>query len=76
MAARVRKLEASKAKRATKRELWFAKTSAGTKNRTVLSRVGLNAILASTQREDFGGEEPVCACSAHIYKDGRKVDPN
>jgi hypothetical protein len=45
----------------------FAKTSAETKNETVVDREGLNPILASTQREDFGGQELVCACSAHIY---------
>jgi hypothetical protein len=39
--------------------LWVAKTSTATKNETVLGREGLNTILASTQREDFGGQEPV-----------------
>jgi hypothetical protein len=39
--------------------LWVAKTSTATKNETVLGREGLNTILDSTQREDFGGQEPV-----------------
>jgi hypothetical protein len=55
--------------------LSFFKTSTETKNETVLGREGLNTILAYTQREDFGEQGPVCACSAHIFKDGRKGDP-
>lgn len=47
--------------------LWVAKTSTATKNETVLGREGLNTILASTQREDFGGQEPVWAYSTHTY---------
>jgi hypothetical protein len=43
--------------------LSFAKTSAETKNETVVDKEGLNPILASTA----GGQEPVCAYSAHIY---------
>jgi hypothetical protein len=37
------------------------------KNGTVPGREGLNTILAATQHEDFGGQEPVCASGAHIY---------
>jgi len=57
--------------------LWFAKTSAETKNGTVLGKVVLSTNLASTQLENFGGEESVCACSGHIYylRMGT-VDPN
>ncbi len=47
--------------------LWVAKTSTATKNETVLGREGLNTILASTQREDFGGQEPVWAYSTHTH---------
>jgi len=36
-------------------------------NEIVLGREGLNTILASTQREDFGGQEPVWAYSTHTY---------
>ena len=53
--------------------LSFAKTSAETKNETVVDKEGLNPILASTQREDRN----TFARAAHIYiKDGWKVDPN
>jgi hypothetical protein len=38
--------------------LWFAKTSAGTKNGTVLGKVGPSTKLASTQLENFGGGNP------------------
>ena len=38
----------------------------------LIGREGLNPILASTHREDFGGQGPVCACSAHNIKDGGK----
>jgi hypothetical protein len=56
-------------------DLWVAKTSTATKNETVLGREGLNTILASTQREDFGGQNPF-GRTAHIHiKDSRKVDP-
>jgi hypothetical protein len=56
--------------------LSFAKTSAETKNETVVGREGLNPILASIQREDFEDRSPF-GRAAHIYiKDGRKVDPN
>jgi hypothetical protein len=48
-------------------DLWVAKTSTATKNETVLGREGLNTILASTEREDFGGQEPVWAYSTHTY---------
>jgi hypothetical protein len=39
--------------------VWFAKTSAGTKNGTVLAREGLNTNLASKQHENFGGRTRV-----------------
>jgi hypothetical protein len=45
----------------------FAKTPAETKNETVFGGEGLNPILASIQREDFKGQEPVWACSTHMY---------
>jgi hypothetical protein len=51
----------------------FAKTPTETKNGSSLGREGLNTIVASKQHEDFGGQEPACARSAHM--DGRKVDP-
>jgi hypothetical protein len=44
-----------------------AKTSTATKSETVLGREGLNTTPASTQREDFGGQEPVWAYSTHTY---------
>jgi hypothetical protein len=47
--------------------LSFAKTPAETKNETVFGGEGLNPILASIQREDFKGQEPVWACSTHMY---------
>ena len=47
--------------------LSFAKTPTETKNGTSLGRERLNTILASKQHEDFGGQEPACARSAHIY---------
>ena len=47
--------------------LWVAKTSTATKNETVLGREGLNTTLASTLRENFGGQEPVWAYSTHTY---------
>jgi hypothetical protein len=47
--------------------LWVAKTSTATKNETVLGRDGLNTTSASTQREDFGGQEPVWVYSTHTY---------
>jgi hypothetical protein len=34
---------------------------------TFLGREGLNTILASTQREAFGRQEPLCACGARMY---------
>ena len=37
--------------------LWFAKTSAETKNGTVLGRV----VIASIQQEESGTQEPECA---------------
>ncbi len=41
-----------------------------------LEREGPNTIIASTVHGDFGGQESVCACGPHIYKDGRKVGPD
>ena len=38
--------------------MWFAKTSAGTRNGAVLGGVGLNAIIVSIQHGDTGGQEP------------------
>ncbi len=46
--------------------LWFAKTSAETKNGALLGKVSLNTITASIQQEDSGGHEPECAWSVHI----------
>ncbi len=64
--SRVRNASTSKLAKLN-RWLWVAKTSTATKNETVLGREGLNTILASTQREDFGGQEPVWAYSTHTY---------
>jgi len=36
----------------------------------------LSTNLGSTQLENFGGEESVCACSGHIYLRMGTVDPN
>jgi hypothetical protein len=47
--------------------LCLAKSSAATKNETLLDRAGLNVIIVSTEHPDFGGQEP-CAHAAHIYK--------
>jgi len=58
--------------------LWFAKTSAGTKNRAVLGRVGLNTIIAryGMKTKTLKGTNP-SARGAHIYiKDRRKVGPD
>src|SRR5271169_1240082 len=54
---------------AKSRGLWFAKTSAGTKNRAVLGRVGLNTIIAryGMKTKTLKGTNP-CARGAHIYK--------
>jgi hypothetical protein len=38
------------------KRVWFAKTSAGTKNGTVLGKVSLSTNLTSTQHEHSGGE--------------------
>ena len=46
--------------------LWFAKSSAGTKNRVDLGRVGPNSIIAFIRHEDSEEHEPECAWSAHI----------
>jgi hypothetical protein len=52
-----------------KSALWFAKTSAGTKNRAVLGRVGLNTIIAryGMKTKTLKGTNP-SARGAHIYK--------
>jgi hypothetical protein len=47
-------------------DLSFAKTSAETKDETVVDREGLNPILASTQGEDLEDRNPF-ARAAHIY---------
>jgi len=48
--------------------LWFAKTSAGTKNRAVLGRVGLNTIIAryGMKTKTLKGTNS-SARGAHIY---------
>ena len=58
--------------------LWFAKTSAETKNGAVLGAVGVNTIIVSIQQEDSTEGEPACAWSphTHIYKDRSKIDPD
>jgi hypothetical protein len=60
--------------------LWFAKTSAGTKNWAVLGRVGLNTIIAryGMKTKTLKGTNP-SARGAHLYvyiKDRRKVGPD
>ena len=41
---------------------------------TFLGREGLNTILASTQREAFGRQEPLCACGAlYVLRIGGKA---
>ena len=58
--------------------LWFAKTSAGTKNRAVPGRVGLYTIIAryGMKTKTLKGTNP-SARGAHIYiKDRRKVGPD
>ena len=44
----------------------------GTKNGNFLGREGVNTILASTQHEDFGGQEPLCVQGTFILRVGGK----
>jgi hypothetical protein len=55
--------------------VWFAKTSAGTRNGAVLGGVGLNAIIVSIRHGDTRGQEPE-RWSTHLYKDGRTAGPD
>jgi hypothetical protein len=48
--------------------VWFAKTSAETKDGAVLGRAVLNRIIASIMLEDCGGHEPECVEDTYIYK--------
>jgi hypothetical protein len=52
-------------KRLAKKKPSLAKTVAGTKNGTVPGKEGLNAIIACSERGDFGGQEPMCAYSTY-----------